>query len=328
MTENNSGENLKGMNILITGGAGFIASHLADELVNYAKKIVLFDNLSTGFLENINHLLKNSKDRVRFIKGDLRDFKTCLNITKSIDIVFHLGAQINPVKAVEDPFYDFAVNAMGTLNMLEASHRNGVNKFIYASTNIYGDPKYLPIDENHPINLLSPYAASKLSGEAYCIVYNNSYNLNTVRLRFTNVYGPRQRSIKSKSGVISIFLERALNKKPLIIFGDGNQTRDFVYVSDVVNALIKAAENENASGEVFNIGWGVETSVIELARMIIELVDKKLKIIYGKPRAADFKRCKIDISKAKNLLGYKPKVGLKEGLIKTIEWYKSSRLKH
>lgn len=321
--------NLDECNILITGGAGFIGSHLAENLVKRANKILILDDLSTGFMKNINHLLSSHNNKVVFIKGDVRSFEKCLEVTKGIDVVFHLGAQINPARAVEDPFYDLEVNARGTLNLLEASRKRNVKKFIFASTNVYGNPKYLPIDENHPIGLLSPYAASKLSGEAYCLVYNSTYNLKTVRLRFTNVYGPKQRSTKSESGVITIFIERTLKGEAPIIFGDGNQTRDFVYVDDVINAILLAGEKDGTEGEVFNIGSGVETKIKDLAKLILKLTGKyNLTPIYGPPRKADFRRCAVDVSKAKKLLGFKPRVDLVEGLMNTIKWWLSNEMKH
>jgi UDP-glucose 4-epimerase len=274
-------------------------------------------------MENVSQLL-NYNNKVRFIEGDIRDPEVCLKATKEVDIIFHEAAQINPVMAVEKPFYDFEVNAKGTLNMLEASRKNGVKKFVFASTNVYADPKYLPIDENHPIDLLSPYAAAKLSGEAYCIVYSRTYGLETVRLRNTNIYGPRQRT-KSESGAIAIFVEKAMKNERFTIFGDGTKTRDFVYVSDVVNANMLAAQKDGISGEVFNVGVGKETSINELAVLVLKISGREdLAPMYGPPREADFSRCAVDTTKAKKMLGYTPQVSLEDGLRKTIEWYKQS----
>jgi UDP-glucose 4-epimerase len=263
---------------------------------------------------------------VEFIKGDVRDPEACLKVLEDADIVFHEAAQINPVRAVEDPLFDFDVNARGTLTLLEACRKKDVSKFLLAATNVYANPKYLPIDENHPIDLLSPYAASKLSAEAYCIVYSNSYGIDTTRLRYTNIYGPRQRSTKSESGVITIYIERALKGLPPIIFGDGEQTRDFVYISDVVSANILAAESSNTRGEVFNIGYGKETSVNELAKAILKIVGKEsLNPEYGPARAADFRRCAVSTAKAKKTFGFEPQTSLEDGLRRTIEWWKSLR---
>lgn len=311
--------------VLITGGAGFVGSHLANIIINYANYLIILDNLSTGNMKNIEYLLNKYKNKVTFVNDDIRNMNTCLEVTKNVDIIFHLAAQINPVKAVKKPFYDFEVNARGTLNILEAARKNDVSKLIYASTNVYGNPKYLPTDENHPIDLLSPYAASKLAGEAYTIVYNNTYGLNTVRLRFSNIYGPGQ-TTKSESGVIAIFIERILSKQPIIIFGNGEQTRDFVYIDDVVEALVRAAIVSEANGEVFNIGSGNEITINRLAKMIIKIINNlvggklKTEILYGPSRSADFHRACYDISKARKILGYVPKVSIEEGLKRTIIW--------
>lgn len=311
---------LEGCRVLVTGGAGFVGSHLVEALLNRNCEATILDNLSTGFIENISHL-SSCSNRISFIQGDARDPEVCLKAVEGIDIVFHEAAQINPVLAVENPFYDFAINARGTLNMLEAARKKDVKKFIFASTNVYANPKYLPIDENHPIDLLSPYAASKLSGEAYCIVYNETYGIKTVRLRYTNIYGPRQRSTKSESGVVTIFIERVMNEKPPIIYGSGQQTRDFVYVSDVVNANILAAENEHCSGAVFNIGSGKETSINTLAKLILRIGRREDLIpIHGPVRQADIRRCLIDITKARSIFSFQPKISLEEGLKKTFNW--------
>lgn len=311
---------LEGCKVLVTGGAGFVGSHLAEALLKKRCEVIILDNLSTGFMENISHLL-DCGNKVHFIQGDIRDPEVCLKAAEGVDIIFHEAAQINPVLAVEDPFFDFEVNASGTLNLLDAARKRDVKKFIFAATNVYGDPKYLPIDENHPLDLLSPYAASKLSGEAYCMVYNRTYGIETVRLRYTNIYGPRQRSTKSESGVIAIFIERVINGKPPVIFGDGEKTRDFVYVSDVVKANILAAESERCAGEVFNIGSGKETSINALAELVLKVCgNKDLSPIHEPPRKADFQRCKVDTTKARNLLGFRLEIQLEEGLEKTINW--------
>lgn len=308
----------------MTGGAGFVGSHLTEALLKRACEVTILDNLSNGFIENVSHLL-NCNDKVHLIQGDIRDPEVCVKAVEGADVVFHEAAQINPVLAVEDPFYDFEINARGTLNMLEAAREKDVKKFMFASTNVYANPEYLPIDENHPIDLLSPYAASKLSGEAYCIVYNNTYGLKTVRLRYTNIYGPRQRSTKNESGVITIFIERVLKGMRPIIFGDGEQTRDFIYVSDIVQANILAAESERSPKEVFNIGSGEETSINTLANIILKITDKKdLSPTYENKRAADFKRCRADITKAREVLAFSPEISLEVGLRNTIDWWKKA----
>ena len=309
--------------VVVTGGAGFVGSHLTEELLSRGCHVTILDNFSNGFMENISSLMKN-KEKVNLVKGDIRNSEICCKAVDGAEVVFHHAAQINPVAAVENPKYDFNINARGTLNILEAARKKDVRRLIFASTNVYANPKYLPIDENHPIDLLSPYAASKLSGEAYCIVYNNTYGLETVRLRNTNIYGPRQRSTKNESGVITIFIERILGGKCPVIFGDGEQTRDFIYVSDTVQANVLSAESEKSKGEVFNIGSEQEASINKIAETILRITSREdLSPKRAPERAADFRKCTVDITKAKNLLGFKPKVSLAEGLKNTVEWWKS-----
>jgi UDP-glucose 4-epimerase len=309
---------LKRKNVLVTGGAGFIGSHLADRLVTEGCRVRVLDNLSTGRRENIN------PDLVTFWEGDVRNEKDVEKALEGIEIVFHQAAQINPAKAVDDPMFDFEVNARGTLNLLAYSIKAGVKKFIMASTNVYGNAPLGVMPEELPTlfttnSLLSPYAASKVCAEAYLKVANDELGLPTVRLRYFNVYGPRQLT-KSESGVVAIFTLRALSGQPLRIFGDGTHTRDFVYVSDVVEANVLAARREEVDGGVFNIGTGIETSVRELAEMIREITGSRVPIEYGPPRAADFRRARADSRLAREKLGFKAKVKLAEGLKRYVNW--------
>lgn len=313
---------LDGKDIVVTGGAGMLGSHLVEDLLEKDCNVTIIDNMRNGFMENLSHVLDDK--RVEFIHGDIRDEELCMKTLKDKYLVFHEAAQINPVTAVTTPDLDFDINVKGTFNLLEAARKNDVEKFLFASTNVYADPKYLPIDENHPIDLLSPYAAAKLSGEAYCIVYNNTYGVKTVRLRYTNLYGPRQRLEKNDTGVIAIFVKRVLDGDPPVIFGSGEQTRDFVYITDVAKANMLASEAPKADGEVFNIGYGRETSMRELAYKIIEATGKDMSPVFGPDRAADFQRCLVDISKAKNAFGYEPEINLEEGLKKTVEWWQKT----
>ncbi len=309
---------IKNKKILITGGAGFVGSHLAEALVEN-NEIILLDNFLSGFKENIANLLKNKN--VALIEGDIRDKETVKKAVAGADIVFHEAAQINPAKAVSDPYFDFNINVDGGFNVLDAARQAGVKKLLFASTNVYFNPKYVPIDEKHPLQLVSPYAAAKMAVEAYCMCFFEAYGLDTVRLRYTNIYGEGQRSEKSESGVIPIFIKNILDNKNPIIFGDGKQTRDFVHVSDIVNANLLAAESKKTGGEVYNIGYGKEISVLDLAKLLIKLSGKNLEPVFGPIRAADFKRCVPDTSKAYRDFGYKPKVELEDGLKKTFEWW-------
>jgi UDP-glucose 4-epimerase len=245
-----------------------------------------------------------------------------------VALVFHHAAQINPARAVENPLEDFEINARGTLNLLWASRKAGVQKFLMASTNVYGNAKLEVIPENYPTlstreSLLSPYAASKVCGEAYLKVFNDELGLDTVRLRYFNVYGPRQ-TIKSESGAVAIFTLRALAGKPIVIFGDGNRTRDFVYVGDVVEANIRAAREDASAGGVFNVGTGIETSINELAELVIDASSVRVPIQHTEERSADFMSARADLSVSKKVLGFEPKVQLVEGLRAYVEWCRQS----
>jgi len=309
----------RGKFALVTGGAGFIGSHIVDRLILEGARVRIIDNLSTGNIANVPR-----SDNVEFQDGDIRNRHHVKAALEDIDIVFHEAAQINPAQAVEDPLFDFKVNAMGTLNLILESINSGVRKFIMASTNTYGDTNSEVMSEDFSTlfekrSLLSPYAAAKVCAEAYLKTANDELGLSTVRLRYFNVYGPRQIT-KSESGVIAIFTKQALLGRPITIFGDGTQTRDFVYVNDVVEANMLAAKNEQANGEVFNVGSGEETSIMELAKLITKITGKNIPIIHGTDRVADFKRAKADLRRAEQVLGFHPKTGLRNGLKIYIEW--------
>jgi UDP-glucose 4-epimerase len=308
---------LRDARILVTGGAGFIGSQLVDRLIAMGAEVRILDNLLTGDERNIN-------PQAEFIRADLRDYEAVSKSVEGIDLIFHEAAQINPAKAVEDPIFDFDINARGTLNLLVAAQKAGVKKLLMASTNLYADADLSVMKEDASVlflakSMLSPYAAAKAAGEAYLKVFNDEFKLSTVRLRYTNVYGPRQLK-KSESGVIAIFTKSALRGEPLIIFGDGLQTRDFVYISDVVEANILAAESDAADGMVFNVGTGVETSIRDLARMIKDQARTSSEIVAGPHRAADFRRVNADISLARRILNWSPLVSMKEGLGRYIAW--------
>jgi UDP-glucose 4-epimerase len=304
---------------LVTGGAGFIGSHIADRLIKEGAKVRILDNLSTGNISNVNLEL------TEFIQGDLADDEVLRKALDGVDIVFHEAAQINPARAVEEPLFDFKVNAEGTLKLILHSLRANVKRFIMACTNTYGDAEVGEMSEDLSTlavkrSLLSPYAASKVCAEAYLKVANDELGLPTVRLRYFNVFGPRQLP-KSECGVIAIFVQNALAGKPLYIFGDGTYTRDFVYVDDVVDANLLAAKNENVCGAVFNVGTGIETSVNELAERIKQITNSKVPIIHTDSRAADCRRSKADLTQSRRILGFEPKVGFEEGLRRYVQWY-------
>lgn len=314
-----SGMEIKGKFALVTGGAGFIGSHIVDRLLTEGARVRILDNLSTGNKANI----QRSPD-VEFHKGDVRNRSTVKNSVKDIDVVFHEAGQINPARAVEDPLFDFEVNALGTLNILLESIDSGVKKFIMASTNTYGDANTETMSESFSTlferrSLLSPYAAAKVCAEAYLKTCNDEMGLSTVRLRYFNVYGPRQLT-KSESGVVAIFAINALKNKPLTIFGDGKQTRDFVYVADVAEANILAAKNEKANGDVFNVGTGKETSIMELAEIVKKITHSNVPLVRSTSRAADFRRAKADLRRSTEILSFHPRTELRSGLENYINW--------
>ncbi|EHP87444.1 SDR family oxidoreductase [Methanotorris formicicus] len=302
------------MKVLVTGGAGFIGSHIVDELIKNGYEVVILDNLITGNRKNIN-------PKAEFVEGDITNKNLDEKINfHDIDVVIHQAAQINVRKSVENPIYDGDVNVLGTLNILENTRKYNVKKIIYASSGgaVYGEPEYLPVDENHPVVPLSPYGLSKYCGEEYIKLYNRLYGIEYCILRYSNVYGERQ-DPRGEAGVISIFIDRILNNKNPIIFGDGNQTRDFVYVRDVAKANLMALNWKN---EVVNIGTGKETSVNELFKIIANELNYKDKAIYDDPREGEVRRIYLDIKKAE-MLGWKPEVDLKEGIKRVVNWMRT-----
>ena len=299
--------------ILVTGGAGFIGSHIVDRLIENNYDVIILDNLTTGNKNNIN-------PKAEFVNADIRDKDLDEKINfKDVEVVIHQAAQINVRSSVENPIYDGDINVLGTINILEIIRKYNINKIVFASSGgaVYGEPNYLPVDENHSINPLSPYGLSKYVGEEYIKLYNRLYGIEYAILRYSNVYGERQ-DPKGEAGVISIFIDKMLKNENPIIFGDGNQTRDFVYVGDVAKANIMALNWKN---EVVNIGTGKETSVNELFNIIKNEIGFKGNAIYDKPREGEVYRIYLDIKKAKSL-GWKPEVGLKEGIKRVVNWMK------
>lgn len=301
------------LKVLITGGAGFIGSHLVDHCLKIGYETSVLDNFYSGKIENIKQHLNNKK--FHLIKGDVRNPEDIKKALKDIDAICHLAAIVNIPLSIENPSLANEVNVKGTLNLLEASIKHDVQRFVYASTcAVYGEAKYLPIDEEHPTNPLSPYGASKLAAEHYCKVFYKIYELKTVCLRFFNIYGPRQPS-GPYGGVITTFLELIKRNKPIIIHGDGNQTRDFLYVKDAIEAFTLALTRKNCAGKTFNIGTGNKTSINELAQLLTEQINKSnVKIIHVEERKGDIKESYADIRKAKKELGFKPEFSIHKGL--------------
>ncbi len=305
---------MKRLNILVTGGAGFIGSNLVDRLITEGHKVAVIDNLSTGKKENIN-------SKAKFYNMDICD-KAIREIFKNekIDVVYHNAAQISVQKSINDPIFDGEVNILGTINVLEACNEAKVKKIIYSSTAaVYGDPEYLGIDENHPVHPISFYGISKYTPEQYIKTYSKLYNIDYTILRYSNVYGIRQ-DPRGEGGVIAIFMDKLFKDESPIIFGDGTATRDFIYIEDIVEANIKALFR--GSKEVFNIGTGKATSIRKLFYLMKEIMGIDVEVEYGNERDGDIKHSYFSINKAKEILEWVPKYTLEEGLYKTIKYYK------
>ncbi len=299
---------IKDCNVLVTGGAGFIGSHIVNRL-SPNNKVTVLDNLSSGLLSN----LKNSEKRINFIEGDIRDKGIIETIVRDMDYVFHLAANVGNIKSIEDPYIDMDVNIKGTINLLESCVNSNIKKLVYsASAAVYGDAQIQPTDEKYPPDPESPYAVSKLAAEKYCSAFHKIYGLPVISLRYFNVYGPRQGS-SEYANVIPVFFRRIRANEPITIFGDGEQTRDFVNVKDVVNANILAAESELNVG-LFNIASCTSTTINELADHIINITNQNIERIYSPIRKGEVLHSLADISAAKKMLGYNPSVNIIDGL--------------
>ena len=293
---------------LVTGGAGFIGSHLVDKLINQGQRVIVVDNLSGGKKENLN-------PKADFYNLDVCDFKKIKPIFAGVDFVFHLAAIPRVPLSVEDPVGTSKVNILGTVNVFKAAVDAKVKRIIFASSSsVYGDQKKFPLLETLPPNPKSPYALQKFIGERFAKMFNDYYKIPIVCLRYFNVYGPRQ-IYSDYSGVITQFMGRLAKNLPLVIFGDGEQTRDFVYIQDIVEANVLALKCEEVAGEIFNIGAGVATTINQLASVLLEITNKThLGITRSRPREGDIMHSVADISKARKKLGYSPKISLKDGL--------------
>jgi len=304
------------MKFLVTGGAGFIGSHLVDRLIKEGHKVAVIDNLSTGRKENLN-------PKAKFYKIDICSYRISQIFKKEKpEVVFHYAAQIDVRKSVKDPVEDAKINILGTLNILENCKKYNIRKVIFASTGgaIYGDADIVPTPETYPELPLSPYGIAKLTIEKHLSYYYKVFGLPYVSLRLANVYGPRQNS-KGEAGVVAIFCDKMLSKKQPIINGDGKQTRDFVFVDDVVEANISALKKDKVG--IFNIGTARETDVNTLFKKLRELTDSKCAKIHGPTLPGEQKRSCLDYSEAKRELGWQPKYSLDKGLKKTVEWFRN-----
>jgi len=303
--------------ILVSGGAGFIGSHLTDKLMDKGHNVVVVDNLSTGKKENLN-------PKAKFYEADICNSEISqIFEEEKPEIVFHFAAQIDVRKSVKDPIQDAKTNILGSLNLLQNCQKNEVRKFIFASSGgaIYGDTDIIPTPETHSENPESPYGICKLTIEKYLHFYKETFGLNYTALRLANIYGPRQNS-KGEAGVIAIFCDKILKNEEVVINGDGEQTRDFVFVDDVVNAALLSMGQEKS--DIYNIGTGIETNINEIFGKIKELTGSNCEESHAPGKPGEQKRSCLDNSKAKKKLGWRPEYGLEKGLMDTIKWFKEN----
>jgi UDP-glucose 4-epimerase len=323
---------IAGKSILVTGGAGFIGSHIVESLVKAGAKVKVYDNFSTGLLENLDAVKKD----VEIIRGDILDYELLEKKTKGIEIVSHHAAQLEITKCVDDPVEDLNSNTVGTINVLNASVKNNVSKIINASSAcVYGQAQYVPEDEEkHPTNPNWAYGASKLAGEKYGQIYAQLYRIPVVSLRYAIIYGPRE----WYGRVLTIFLKRAMENKPLVVFGQGEQERDFTFVEDLIELHNLCVEKKEADNQVFNVSTGIATSIKKLAETIISTVDTNSEIIHeeveegqrskiadGRMRLPmELKQMVLDPHKAKSILNWEAKTNLEDGLQKEYQWLKEN----
>lgn len=307
------------MKFLVTGGAGFIGSNLSQALVEKGYSVRVLDNFSTGKRSNIREF----EDRIELIEGDIRDMATVRRAVEGVDYVMHLAALPSVDRSVRDPVTSNQVNVDGTLNVLVASRDAGVKRVVYAgSSSAYGDTPTLPKREDMPPNPKSPYAAQKLMGEYYCRIFYELYGLETVVLRYFNIFGPRQDSDSNYSAVIPRFITALLEGRSPTIYGDGLQSRDFTYVENAVEATISAAFAPDAKGQVINVACGGRITLNELVDKLQKILGSDIPPVYAPPRPGDVRHSMADIGKARNLLGYEPKVDIEEGLRRTVGFFR------
>jgi len=303
---------------LVTGGAGFIGSNIVEELVRRKEKVVVLDSFITGKREN----LAPFKGKIKLIKGDIRDPKACARALKGVDYVIHQAALRSVPKSVDDPFTTNDINISGTLNLLMAAKKAGVKRVVYASSSsAYGDVKRFPQKETDYPNPISPYGVSKLAAENYCVTFSKTFGLETVSLRYFNVFGPRQNPESKYSAVVPAFLFAMAKGKQPIVEWDGKQARDFTYVGNVVQANLKACTAKGVSGEVFNVACGMSISVLDIVRVLNKILKTDVKPKFAPKRRGDVRTTYADISKMKRLLGVKRIVKFDEGMRRTADWF-------
>jgi nucleoside-diphosphate-sugar epimerase len=303
---------------LVTGGAGFIGSHLCEELLRRGHRVRVADDLSTGKRSNL-------AKGVEFVEGDLADLEAARRVVDGCEYVLHQAAIPSVPRSVKDPFTSHRANVDATVNVLIAARDAGVKRLVFAgSSSAYGDTPTLPKREDMPNAPLSPYALQKVIGEQYLQMFTRLYGLETVTIRYFNVFGPRQDPSSPYSGVISVFATALLEARSPNIYGDGEQTRDFTYVANVVDGVLRACEAPGVSGEIINVATGGRISLNQLFRTMRDLIGGKVEPSYTDPRPGDVRDSQADISKARRLLAYEPTVTFEEGLRRTVEWYRTS----
>ena len=307
------------MRALVTGGAGFIGSHIVEELLRGGASVRVLDNFSSGKHEN----LAAFRGDLEILEGDLRNSEVIKAATRDVNLVFHLAAFVSVPQSMAEPEACFATNVAGTVTLLEAARRAGVSKVVLSSsTAVYGNPDKFPTDEEAPLRPVSPYALSKQVNELYARLYTRTFNLPVTALRYFNVYGPRQRPDSDYAAAISIFTRRLVNGEPITIYGDGKQSRDFIFVKDVVRANLMAAES-SAAGEAFNICTGRETTLLDLLEELSEVAPRQPEVRFDTPRPGDIYRSYGNPEKAAAMLGFRAQTTLANGLAQTVEWMKN-----
>jgi UDP-N-acetylglucosamine 4-epimerase len=319
-------ESLDDKSFLVTGGCGFIGSNLVEYLLKHgAGKVRVLDNLLTGKMENIKPFL--SHPNFEFVEGDIRDLEACRGACEKIQFVSHQAALGSVPRSVKDPITSHDINSTGFLNILVGARYEKVKRIVYASSSsVYGDHPALPKKENEEGNLLSPYAVTKKTNELYAAVFASTYNMEIIGLRYFNVFGPKQSPDGPYAAVIPLFMQSVLQNKPPFIDGDGNQTRDFTFVENAVQANIQAllCKNETALNNVYNVAVGERISINDLFTMISELSGIKINAVHRETRAGDIRNSLADVSKSKALLGYAPTVNIREGLRQTLDWFRQN----
>ena len=303
------------MKALVTGGAGFIGSNLVRHLLERGDDVRVLDNFSTGNRRNLEGI------EVEIVEGELRSYERVHNAVRGVEVVFHLGALGSVPRSVQDPLTSSAVNVEGTLNVLLAARDEGIRRVVFSSSSsVYGSKRELPVTEGLPADPISPYGVAKLAAERYCVSFSRVYDsFETVALRYFNVFGPRQSPLSQYAAMVPLFITAIAAGEPVTIFGDGEQSRDFTYVENVIDATVRAADAGEATGRIFNVAAGSPASVNAVAEAIGRILGKPVERVFARPRPGDIRDSWADVSAAKDTLGYVPSVDLEEGLRRTIE---------